>query len=66
MDVSQVSLSVVLGVLSVSIGILSWVTHHSVCDQVNIACCGISCMCKKHRGDKRHEPSDDEFEDVHV
>ena len=61
-DPGTVSLSVVLGCLSVAIGLLSWVTHNSVCDEVNISACGCSCLCKKHgRGSKRtvtREPSD--------
>ena len=67
-DAATVSLSVVLGCVSVGLGVLSLVIHNSVCDTVHVRCCGLLCMCRKggERG-TRHIPNDDEkFEEIEV
>ena len=67
-DAATVSLSVVLGCVSVGLGVLSMVIHNSVCDTVHVRCCGLLCMCKKGaRSAARHEPNNDEkFEEIEV
>ena len=67
-DAATVSLSVVLGCVSVGLGVLSLVIHNSVCDTVHVRCCGLLCMCRKG-GERasRHEANDDEkFEEIEV
>ena len=67
-DAATVSLSVVLGCVSVGLGVLSMVIHNSVCDTVHVRCCGLLCMCRKG-GERasRHEPNDHEtFEQIEV
>ena len=67
-DAATVSLSVVLGCVSVGLGALSMVISQSVCDTVHVRCCGLLCMCLKG-GDRgtRHEPNDDQtFEQIEV
>jgi hypothetical protein len=67
-DAATVSLSVVLGCVSVGLGVLSLVIHNSVCDTVHVRCCGLLCMCRKGGGrGSRHEPNDGEkFEEIEV
>ena len=65
-DAATVSLSVVLGCVSVGLGALSMVIHNSVCDTVHVRCCGLRCMCRKGAA-TRHEPNDDKkFEEIEV
>ena len=66
-DAATVSLSVVLGCVSVGLGVLSMVIHNSVCDTVHVRCCGLLCMCRKGgRAGTRHEPKDEDFEQIEV
>ena len=67
-DAATVSLSVVLGCVSVGLGVLSMVIHNSVCDTVQLQWCGMHCMCRKGGGrGSRHEPNDHEtFEQIEV
>ena len=66
-DAATVSLSVVLGCMSVGLGVLSLVIHNSVCDTVHVRMCGLRCMCRKGGGGTRHEPKNDEdFEEIEV
>ena len=65
-DAATVSLSVVLGCVSVGLGVLSLVIHNSVCDTVHVRMCGLRCMCRKGGG-TRHEPKNEEdFEEIEV
>ena len=66
-DAATVSLSVVLGCVSVGLGALSLVIHNSVCDTVQLQWCGMHCMCRKgSRAGTRHEPKDEDFEEIEV
>jgi len=65
-DAATVSLSVVLGFVSVGLAALSMVIHNSVCDTVHVRMCGLRCMCRKGAA-TRHEPKPDEnFEEIEV
>ena len=66
-DAATVSLSVVLGCMSVGLGVLSLVIHNSVYDTVHVRMCGLRCMCRKGGGCTRHaQKAEDEFEEIQV